>query len=208
LKDDDEYEKKFDKIDFFKNNQKKIQLNQQKDNKIKNKIKNVFGIITHNKELINNKSNSKYSDLSINELKKNFDEIMGNLSNNYKEKNRIAITRSFKKQNLDNFNSFNNENLSQGKTRNLIEKKLFENKMLLNDLLPESGVGNKKGYTFNKKGNNKKLSSSFSLNIKKKYNNKINPIRISNVYGINDFQSISKKCDKINSPTITKLIYY
>jgi hypothetical protein len=80
--------------------------------------------------------------------------------------------------------------------------------MLLNDLLPESGVGNKKGYTFNKKGNNKKLSSSFSLNIKKKYNNKINPIRISNVYGINDFQSISKKCDKINSPTITKLIYY
>ena len=206
MKDDDEYEKKFDKIDFFKNNQKKIQLNQQKDNKIKNKIKNVFGIITHNKELINNKLNSKYSDLSINELKKNFDEIMGNLSNNYKEKNRIAITRSFKKQNLDNFNSFNNENLSQGKTRNLIEKKLFENKMLLNDLLPESGVGNKKGYTFNKKGNNKKLSSSFSLNIKN--NNKINPIRISNVYGINDFQSISKKCDKINSPTITKLIYY
>jgi peptidyl-prolyl cis-trans isomerase-like 4 len=208
LKDDDEYEKKFDKIDFLKNNQKKIQLNQQKENKIKNKIKNVFGIITHNKELINNKLNSKYSDLSINELKNNFDEIMGNLSSNYKEKNRIAITRSFKKQNLDNFNSFNNENLSQGKTRNLIEKRLFENKMLLNDLLPESGVGNKKGYTFNKKGNNKKLSSSFSLNITKKNNNKINPIRISNVYGINDFQSISKKCDKINSPTITKLIYY
>ena len=196
----------FDKINYFRKTQEKIPMINLKESKLKKKMQNVFGIITHNKELINNKLNSKYSDLSINELKKNFDEIMGNLSNNYKEKNRIAITRSFKKQNLDNFNSFNNENLSQGKTRNLIEKKLFENKMLLNDLLPESGVGNKKGYTFNKKGNNKKLSSSFSLNIKN--NNKINPIRISNVYGINDFQSISKKCDKINSPTITKLIYY
>ena len=196
----------FDKINYFRKTQEKIPMINLKESKLKKKMQNVFGIITHNKELINNKLNSKYSDLSINELKKNFDEIMGNLSNNYKEKNRIAITRSFKKQNLDNFNSFNNENLSQGKTRNLIEKRLFENKMLLNDLLPESGVGNKKGYTFNKKGNNKKLSSSFSLNIKN--NNKINPIRISNVYGINDFQSISKKCDKINSPTITKLIYY
>ena len=38
--------------------------------------------------------------MSINELNKNFDEIMGNLSNDYKQKSKMSITKKFKKQKL------------------------------------------------------------------------------------------------------------
>ena len=79
LKEDDEIDKKINKINFFKNTQKKIQLIQKKENKIKNKIRNVYGIITKKKDLVNNKTDSKYSEMSNNELNKNFDEIMSNL---------------------------------------------------------------------------------------------------------------------------------
>ena len=154
LKEDDEIDKKINKINFFKNTQKKMPLIQKKENKIKNKIRNVYGIITKKKDLVNNKTDSKFSEMSINELNKNFDEIMGNLSNDYKQKSKMSITKKFKKQNIDYSNSFSNNN--QNKTRNNIEKKLMENKILLNEMLPESGIGNKKEF--------KNINESFNKN--------------------------------------------
>ena len=206
LKDDDEIDKKINKINFFKNTQKKIPLIQKKESKVRNKIRNVFGIITKNKDLINNRTDSKYSELSINELNKNFDEIMGNLSNDYKQKSKMSITKKFKKQNLDFSNSFSNN--YQNKNRNNIEKKLMENKILLNDLLPESGIGNKKEFK-NNESFNKNNFLTYSIDEKKrnKTNLNLNPIRISYVCKTNNFETISNKFAGLTSPTVSKLIY-
>ncbi len=204
LKDDDEIDKKINKINFFKNTQKKIPLIQTKENKVKNKIRNVFGIITKNKDLINNRTDSKYSELSINELNKNFDEIMGNLSNDYKQKSKMSITKKFKKQNLDCSNSFSNN--YQNKNRNNIEKKLMENKILLNDLLPESGIGNKKEFK-NNESFNKNNFLTYSIDEKKRNKTNLNPIRISYVCKTNNFETISNKFAGLTSPTVSKLIY-
>ncbi len=204
LKDDDEIDKKINKINFFKNTQKKIPLIQTKENKVKNKIRNVFGIITKNKDLINNRTDSKYSELSINELNKNFDEIMGNLSNDYKQKSKMSITKKFKKQNLDCSNSFSNN--YQNKNRNNIEKKLMENKILLNDLLPESGIGNKKEFK-NYENFNKNNFLTYSIDEKKRNKTNLNPIRISYVCKTNNFETISNKFAGLTSPTVSKLIY-
>ena len=204
LKDDEEIDKKINKINFFKNTQKKIPLIQTKENKVKNKIRNVFGIITKNKDLINNRTDSKYSELSINELNKNFDEIMGNLSNDYKQKSKMSITKKFKKQNLDCSNSFSNN--YQNKNRNNIEKKLMENKILLNDLLPESGIGNKKEFK-NNESFNKNNFLTYSIDEKKRNKTNLNPIRISYVCKTNNFETISNKFAGLTSPTVSKLIY-
>ena len=205
LKDDDEIDKKNNKINYFKNTQKKIPLIQKKESKVRNKIRNVFGIITKNKDLINNRTDSKYSELSINELNKNFDEIMGNLSNDYKQKSKMSITKKFKKQNLDNSNSFSNNN--QYRNRNNIEKKFMENKRLLNDMLPESGIGNKKEFK-NYENFNKNNFLTYSIDEKKRNKNTLNPIRISYVCKTNNFETISNKFAGLTSPTVSKLIYY
>ena len=207
LKEDDEIDKKINKINFFKNTQKKMPLIQKKENKIKNKIRNVYGIITKKKDLVNNKTDSKFSEMSINELNKNFDEIMGNLSNDYKQKSKMSITKKFKKQNIDYSNSFSNNN--QNKTRNNIEKKLMENKILLNEMLPESGIGNKKEFK-NYENFNKNNFLTYSIDEKKrnKTNLNLNPIRISYVCKTNNFETISNKFAGLTSPTVSKLIYY
>ena len=206
LKDDDEIDKKINKINFFKNTQKKMPLIQKKENKIKNKIRNVYGIITKKKDLVNNKTDSKFSEMSINELNKNFDEIMGNLSNDYKQKSKMSITKKFKKQNIDYSNSFSNNN--QNKTRNNIEKKLMENKILLNEMLPESGIGNKKEFKNINESFNKNSFFTYSIDEKRKNKINLNPIRISSVYKTNNFEKISNQFAGLISPTVSKLIYY
>ena len=87
LKEDDDEDKKIDKLKYLKNKQIKIPLLDEKENKINLKIKNVYDSITRNKNLSNNSlSKSKYSIKSIDELDKNFNDIMSDFSNDYKQK--------------------------------------------------------------------------------------------------------------------------
>ena len=87
LKEDNDEDKKIDKLKYLKNKQIKIPLLDEKENKINLKIKNVYDSITRNKNLSNNSlSKSKYSIKSIDELDKNFNDIMSDFSNDYKQK--------------------------------------------------------------------------------------------------------------------------
>ena len=189
LKEDNDEDKKIDKLKYLKNKQIKIPLLVEKENKINLKIKNVYDSITRNKNLSNNSlSKSKYSIKSIDELDKNFNDIMSEFSSDYRQKNQKSLSKRIRKDNL------NNNKIPY--KRKSIDKKYIENKMLLNDMLPESGIGNKK--LSNIKNNN--LSVSF-------FNNKNNPIRISSlIYGKNNFDSITNKFSEITSPKITRII--
>ena len=190
LKDDDEEDKKIDKLKYLKNKQIKIPLLDEKENKINLKIKNVYESITQNKNLSNNSlSKSKYSIKSIDELDKNFNDIMSDFSNDYRQKNQKSLSKRIRKDNL-------NSNLIPYRRKN-IDKKYIENKILLNDMLPESGIGNKK--LNNIKNNNLSVSS---------FNKKNNPFRISSlIYGKNNFDSITNKFSEITSPKITRIIH-
>ena len=190
LKDDDEEDKKIDKLKYLKNKQIKIPLLDEKENKINLKIKNVYESITQNKNLSNNSlSKSKYSIKSIDELDKNFNDIMSEFSSDYRQKNQKSLSKRIRKDNL-------NSNLIPYRRKN-IDKKYIENKMLLNDMLPESGIGNKK--LNNIKNNNLSVSS---------FNKKNNPFRISSlIYGKNNFDSITNKFSEITSPKITRIIH-
>lgn len=189
LKEDNDEDKKIDKLKYLKNKQIKIPLLDEKENKINLKIKNVYDSITRNKNLSNNSlSKSKYSIKSIDELDKNFNDIMSEFSSDYRQKNQKSLSKRIRKDNL------NNNKIPY--KRKSIDKKYIENKMLLNDMLPESGIGNKK--LTNIKNNN--FSVSF-------FNNKNNPIRISSlIYGKNNFDSITNKFSEITSPKITRII--
>ena len=190
LKDDDEEDKKIDKLKYLKNKQIKIPLLDEKENKINLKIKNVYESITQNKNLSNNSlSKSKYSIKSIDELDKNFNDIMSDFSNDYRQKNQKSLSKRIRKDNL-------NSNLIPYRRKN-IDKKYIENKILLNDMLPESGIGNKK--LNNIKNHNLSVSS---------FNKKNNPFRISSlIYGKNNFDSITNKFSEITSPKITRIIH-
>ena len=189
LKEDNDEDKKIDKLKYLKNKQIKIPLLDEKENKINLKIKNVYDSITRNKNLSNNSlSKSKYSIKSIDELDKNFNDIMSEFSSDYRQKNQKSLSKRIRKDNL------NNNKIPY--KRKSIDKKYIENKMLLNDMLPESGIGNKK--LSNIKNNN--LSVSF-------FNNKNNPIRISSlIYGKNNFDSITNKFSEIKSSKINRII--
>ena len=189
LKEDEEEDKKIDNFKNLKNNQIKIPLLDEKENKVNLKIKNVYDTIVKNKNLSNNTlSQSKYSIMSIDDLDKNFNDIMSDLSNDYKKKRQKSLSKRIRKDNLNN-------NLYPYKMKS-INKKYVENKMLLNDMLPESGIGNKK--LTNIKNNN--FSVSF-------FNNKNNPIRISSlIYGKNNFDSITNKFSEIKSSKINRII--
>ena len=190
LKDDDEEDKKIDKLKYLKNKQIKIPLLDEKENKINLKIKNVYESITQNKNLSNNSlSKSKYSIKSIDELDKNFNDIISDFSNDYRQKNQKSLSKRIRKDNL-------NSNLIPYRRKN-IDKKYIENKILLNDMLLESGIGNKK--LNNIKNNNLSVSS---------FNKKNNPFRISSlIYGKNNFDSITNKFSEITSPKITRIIH-
>ena len=98
----------FDKINYFRKTQEKIPMINLKESKLKKKMQNVFGIITHNKEFITDRGKNKFAELSMDELDKNFDEIMSDFSKDYKEKNKISIRKKLNKQKSnDNFNNNN-----------------------------------------------------------------------------------------------------
>ena len=189
LKENEEEDKKIDNFKNLKNNQIKIPLLDEKENKVNLKIKNVYDTIVKNKNLSNNTlSQSKYSIMSIDDLDKNFNDIMSDLSNDYKKKSQKSLSKRIRKDNLNN-------NLYPYKMKS-INKKYVENKMLLNDMLPESGIGNKK------------LNNINNNNLVSFFNNRNNPIRISSlIYGKNNFDSITNKFSEITSPKITRIIH-
>ena len=205
LKEDEEEELINNKNIFFKITEDKIPLIKEKESSIKNKLRNLFGIITKdNKYIINNNiGDSNFSEMSIDDLDKNFEDIMGDLSNDYKIKSKNLISKKIKKQNLNKSPSFNERRLN---SRNNIEKKFLENKILLNDMLPESGIGNKKAnYS---QSNNHNSNFSFSQSRKIRDYNQLNPNQSYKIYKRNNYYSTINKFAGITSPKLSKLIHY
>ena len=199
LKEDEEEDKKIDNFKNLKNNQIKIPLLDEKENKVNLKIKNVYDTIVKNKNLSNNTlSQSKYSIMSIDDLDKNFNDIMSDLSNDYKKKSQKSLSKRIRKDNLNN-------NLYPYKMKS-INKKYVENKMLLNDMLPESGIGNKKAnYS---QSNNHNSNFSFSQSRKIRDYNQLNPNQSYKIYKRNNYYSTINKFAGITSPKLSKLIHY
>ena len=202
LKEDEEEELINNKNIFFKNTEDKIPLIKEKESSIKNKLRNLFGIITKdNKYIINNNiGDSKFSEMSIDDLDKNFEDIMSDLSNDYKIKSKNLIFKRNKKHNLNKSYSINGRRFN---SRNNIKKKFLENNILLNELLPESGIGNKKINSFN--NNNNKLSFSRSRIIKDY--NQLNRNQSYKIFKTNKCNSIINKFAGITSPKLSKLIH-
>jgi hypothetical protein len=202
LKEDEEEELINNKNIFFKNTEDKIPLIKEKESSIKNKLRNLFGIITKdNKYIINNNiGDSKFSEMSIDDLDKNFEDIMSDLSNDYKIKSKNLIFKRNKKHNLNKSYSINGRRFN---SRNNIKKKFLENNILLNELLPESGIGNKKINSFN--NNNNKLSFSRSRIIKDY--NQLNRNQSYKIFKTNKYNSIINKFAGITSPKLSKLIH-
>ena len=201
LKEDEEEELINNKNIFFKITEDKIPLIKEKESRIKNKLRNLFGIITKdNKYIINNNiGDSKFSEMSIDDLDKNFEDIMSDLSNDYKIKSKNLIFKRNKKHNLNKSYSINGRRFN---SRNNIKKKFLENNILLNELLPESGIGNKKINSFN---NNNKLSFSRSRIIKDY--NQLNRNQSYKIFKTNKYNSIINKFAGITSPKLSKLIH-
>ena len=202
LKEDEEEELIKNKNIFFKITEDKIPLIKEKESSIKNKLRNLFGIITKdNKYIINNNiGDSKFSEMSIDDLDKNFEDIMSDLSNDYKIKSKNLIFKRNKKHNLNKSYSINGRRFN---SRNNIKKKFLENNILLNELLPESGIGNKKINSFN--NNNNKLSFSQSRIIKDY--NQLNRNQSYKIFKTNKYNSIINKFAGITSPKLSKLIH-
>ena len=202
LKEDEEEELINNKNIFFKITEDKIPLIKEKESSIKNKLRNLFGIITKdNKYIINNNiGDSKFSEMSIDDLDKNFEDIMSDLSNDYKIKSKNLIFKRNKKHNLNKSYSINGRRFN---SRNNIKKKFLENNILLNELLPESGIGNKKINSFN--NNNNKLSFSQSRIIKDY--NQLNRNQSYKIFKTNKYNSIINKFAGITSPKLSKLIH-
>ena len=202
LKEDEEEELINNKNIFFKITEDKIPLIKEKESRIKNKLRNLFGIITKdNKYIINNNiGDSKFSEMSIDDLDKNFEDIMSDLSNDYKIKSKNLIFKRNKKHNLNKSYSINGRRFN---SRNNIKKKFLENNILLNELLPESGIGNKKINSFN--NNNNKLSFSRSRIIKDY--NQLNRNQSYKIFKTNKYNSIINKFAGITSPKLSKLIH-
>ena len=202
LKEDEEEELINNKHIFFKITEDKIPLIKEKESRIKNKLRNLFGIITKdNKYIINNNiGDSKFSEMSIDDLDKNFEDIISDLSNDYKIKSKNLIFKRNKKHNLNKSYSINGRRFN---SRNNIKKKFLENNILLNELLPESGIGNKKINSFN--NNNNKLSFSRSRIIKDY--NQLNRNQSYKIFKTNKYNSIINKFAGITSPKLSKLIH-
>ena len=202
LKEDEEEELINNKNIFFKITEDKIPLIKEKESRIKNKLRNLFGIITKdNKYIINNNiGDSKFSEMSIDDLDKNFEDIMSDLANDYKIKSKNLIFKRNKKYNLNKSYSINGRRFN---SRNNIKKKFMENTILLNEMLPESGIGNKKINSFN--NNNNKLSFSQSRIIKDY--NQLNRNQSYKIFKTNKYNSIINKFAGITSPKLSKLIH-
>ncbi len=202
------------KNDFRKKNYEKITVKNIKENKLKNKIKNVFEIITKNREIIIDRGNNKFDELSMNELDTNFDEIMSDFSKDYREKNKIFIRKKLNEQNLNNNNNYDNDNswnlyskfsnYEKKKINKKIELKIKENRKLLNNILSERKNEDLK--KSNLRSYNKNLSNSNSSLTRRKKTK--TPIRVSSIYKVNDFKETSNKLIRYNTPAISKLLYF
>ena len=107
---------------------KKVNMNNKgKNNKIYNKIKNVFGIITNDKTIsIDYSSNTNAinkNDLSLNDLDKNFNSVLEQLSPNMKKRSIITCNRLSPKEKYSNVRMVN---------------KINQNKSLINTLVINS----------------------------------------------------------------------
>ena len=211
LKNDDDNINKYHKINYFRKTQEKIPSMRQKESKLKTKIKNIFGLITQNNDLISSRIDNKFSELSMDELDKNFDEIMSDLSNDYRGKNRISIKKNLKMKNLNN-NEINNNNewIFYSKYDKNLKNKMnidkIQNQFLINEMLPENGINNFKSRSSNYKYNNKKSLSKTNSSLSKRKEKKI-PIKLSSIYGTNNFDNISYKLMRYNSPSISKFLF-
>ena len=212
LKNDDDNINKYHKINYFRKTQEKIPSMRQKESKLKTKIKNIFGLITQNNDLISSRIDNKFSELSMDELDKNFDEIMSDLSNDYRGKNRISIKKNLKMKNLNN-NEINNNNewIFYSKYDKNLKNKMnidkIQNQFLINEMLPENGINNFKSSSSNYKYNNKKSLSKTNSSLLSKRKEKKIPIKFSSIYGTNNFDNISYKLMRYNSPSISKFLF-
>lgn len=212
LKNDDDNINKYHKINYFRKSQDKIPSMRQKESKLKTKIKNIFGLITQNNDLISSRIDNKFSELSMDELDKNFDEIMSDLSNDYRGKNRISIKKNLKMKNLNNKEiNNNNEWIFYSKYDKNLKNKMnidkIQNQFLINEMLPENGINNFKSSSSNYKYNNKKSLSKTNSSLLSKRKEKKIPIKFSSIYGTNNFDNISYKLMRYNSPSISKFLF-
>ena len=212
LKNDDDNINKYHKINYLRKTQEKIPSMRQKESKLKTKIKNIFGLITQNNDLISSRIDNKFSELSMDELDKNFDEIMSDLSNDYRGKNRISIKKNLKMKNLNNKEiNNNNEWIFYSKYDKNLKNKMnidkIQNQFLINEMLPENGINNFKSRSSNYKYNNKKSLSKTNSSLLSKRKEKKIPIKFSSIYGTNNFDNISYKLMRYNSPSISKFLF-
>ena len=205
LKNDDDNINKYHKINYFRKTQEKIPSMRQKESKLKTKIKNIFGLITQNNDLISSRIDNKFSELSMDELDKNFDEIMSDFSNDYREKKKISIIKK-KNLNKNEINNNNNWKLYSKYDKNTKNNlKLYQNQFL-NKMLPKSGLKKYKSFSPNYKYNNKTSLSKTNSSLSKRKEKKI-PIKFSSIYGTNNFDTISYKLMRYNSSSISKFIF-
>ena len=204
LKNNDDNINKYH-INYFIKTQEKSPSTTKKESKLKTKIKNIFGIITHNNDLVTNREINKFSELSMDELDKNFDEIMSDFSNDYREKKKISIIKK-KNLNKNEINNNNNWKLYSKYDKNTKNNlKLYQNQFL-NKMLPKSGLKKYKSFSPNYKYNNKTSLSKINSSLSKRKEKKI-PIKLSSIYGTNNFDTISYKLMRYNSSSISKFIF-
>ena len=204
LKNNDDNINKYH-INYFIKTQEKSPSTTKKESKLKTKIKNIFGIITHNNDLVTNREINKFSELSMDELDKNFDEIMSDFSNDYREKKKISIIKK-KNLNKNEINNNNNWKLYSKYDKNTKNNlKLYQNQFL-NKMLPKSGLKKYKSFSPNYKYNNKTSLSKTNSPLSKRKEKKI-PIKLSSIYGTNNFDTISYKLMRYNSSSISKFIF-
>ena len=162
---------------------KKAKMNNKgKDSKIYNKIKNVFGIITNDKTIsIDYSSNTNAinkNDLSLNDLDKNFNRVLEQLSPNMKKRSILTCNRLSPKEKYSNLRMVN---------------KIKQNKSLINALVLNS--------------QNKKTAFHSYISQSKKYKSPISSHSYTpNICEKNNFSTAEYKLFNINSPTVEKII--
>lgn len=162
--------------------EKEIKNNKGKDSKIYNKIKNVFGIITNDKTISTDYSSNKHAinknDFSLNDLDKNFNRVLEQLSPNMKKRSIITCNRLSPKEKYSNLRMVN---------------KIKQNKSLINALVLNS--------------QNKKTAFHSYISQSKKNKSPINIYSYTqNLCDRNNFSTTEYKLFTINSPTIEKIL--
>ena len=202
LKNNDDNTNKYHIINYFRKTQEKFPSMRQKESKLKTKIKNIFEIITQNNDLVTNIEKNKFSELSMDELDKNFDEIMSDFSNDYRVKNKISIKKNLNNNKINNNNDWTFYSKYDKNIKN--NNKKYKNQFLINET--GNRIKNYKSFSTNYIINNTKSLSKTNSSFSKRKEKKI-PIKLSSIYGTNNFDNISYKLMRFNSPTISKFIF-